>query len=156
MFRVSIIPCALSKFSFATLLISSNNSFLMFIIFSPFIFFESFPLLSVYIIHYISLIFNSQYARTLLYFFVHIVHLFSCLFFAIISSGGDILKLCYKIDVLAALRSAGFSSYRLRKDSLFSESTIQKFRRGEGVGWENIEILCNLLSCQPADIIEMK
>ena len=66
------------------------------------------------------------------------------------------MKLCYKIDVLAALRSAGYSCYRLRKDSLFSESTIQKFRRSEGVGWDNIEILCNLLSCQPADIIEMR
>lgn len=66
------------------------------------------------------------------------------------------MKLCYKIDVLVALRSAGYSSYRLRKDSLLSESTIQKLRRSEGVGWDNIETLCNLLSCQPADIIEMK
>lgn len=65
------------------------------------------------------------------------------------------MKLCYKIDVLAALRSAGFSSYRLRKDSILSESTIQKLRCGEGVGWSTLEILCNLLSCQPVDIIEM-
>ena len=87
---------------------------------------------------------------------MYIVHLFSFLSFAIISSGGDILNLCYKIDILAALRSAGYSSYRLRKDSLLSESTIQKLRVGEGVGWSTLETLCNLLSCQPADIIEMR
>ena len=66
------------------------------------------------------------------------------------------MKLCYKIDVLSALKSAGFSSYRLRLDKIFGEAVIQKFRRSEGVGWDNIETLCNLLSCQPADIIEMR
>lgn len=66
------------------------------------------------------------------------------------------MKLCYKIDVLEALKAKGYSTYRLRKDNLLSQSTIQKFRKGEGVGWENLETLCNLLSCQPSDIIEMR
>lgn len=66
------------------------------------------------------------------------------------------MKLCYKIDILSALKTAGFSSYRLRRDKIFGEAVIQKLRSGEGVGWDNIEILCNLLSCQPADIIEMR
>ena len=66
------------------------------------------------------------------------------------------MKLCYKIDILSALRSAGFSSYRLRKDKIFGEAVIQKLRSGEGVGWSTLETLCNLLSCQPSDIIEMK
>ena len=56
------------------------------------------------------------------------------------------MKLYYKIDVLAALKAKGYSTYRIRKDNLLSESTIQKFRKGEGVGWENLETLCNLLS----------
>ena len=66
------------------------------------------------------------------------------------------MKLCYKIDVLAALKAKGYSTYRLRKDNLLSESTIQKFRKCEGVGWENLETLCNLLDCQPSDVIEMR
>ena len=66
------------------------------------------------------------------------------------------MKLCYKIDVLSALSSSGFSSYRLRKDKIFGEAVIQKLRCGEGVGWSTLETLCNLLSCQPADIIEMR
>lgn len=66
------------------------------------------------------------------------------------------MKLCYKIDVLSVLKSKGYSTYRLRKDKIFGEAVIQKFRKGGGVGWYNIEILCNLLSCQPSDIIEMR
>lgn len=66
------------------------------------------------------------------------------------------MKLCYKIDILAALSSAGFSSYRLRRDRVLGEAVIQKLRVGEGVGWSTLETLCNLLSCQPADIIEMR
>ena len=66
------------------------------------------------------------------------------------------MKLCYKIDVLSALSAAGFSSYWLRKDKIFGEAVIQKLRGGEGVGWSTLETLCNLLSCQPADIIEMR
>ena len=66
------------------------------------------------------------------------------------------MKLCYKIDVLSALSSAGFSSYRLRKDKIFGEAVIQKLRNSEGVGWSTLETLCNLLSCQPSDIIEMR
>ena len=66
------------------------------------------------------------------------------------------MKLCYKIDVLSALSAAGFSSYRLRRDRILGEAVIQKLRSGEGVGWSTLETLCNLLSCQPADIIEMR
>lgn len=66
------------------------------------------------------------------------------------------MKLCYKIDVLAALRSVGYSSYRLRRDRILGEAVIQKLRSGEGVGWSTLEILCNLLSCQPSDIIEIR
>ena len=66
------------------------------------------------------------------------------------------MKLSYKIDVLSALKSAGFSSYRLRREKIFGEAVIQKFRMFEGVGWDTLETLCNLLCCQPSDIIEMR
>lgn len=66
------------------------------------------------------------------------------------------MKLSYKIDVLSALGALGYSTYRLRKEKIFGEAVIQKFRRFEGVGWETLETLCNLLNCQPADIIEMR
>ena len=63
------------------------------------------------------------------------------------------MALIYKIDILAALNERGYSTYKLRKDKLLSESTIQKLRTGEGVSWSNIETLCRLLGCQPGDIL---
>jgi len=60
----------------------------------------------------------------------------------------------YKTDMLELLKTAGFSTYRIRKDRLLSESTVQKLRNRESVSWENIETLCRLLQCQPGDIIE--
>ena len=64
------------------------------------------------------------------------------------------MPLQYKIDVLNALKGKGFTTYKIRQEKLLSESTVQKLRAGIGVSWENIEILCRLLECQPADLIE--
>lgn len=60
----------------------------------------------------------------------------------------------YKIDVLEALKVAGYSTYKLRKDKLIGEATIQRIRNGEPVSWENISTLCALLNCQPGDLLE--
>jgi len=60
----------------------------------------------------------------------------------------------YKIDVLHALKNAGFTTYRLRKDKILGEATIQKLRGFELVSWENINTICRLLSCQPGDILK--
>ena len=64
------------------------------------------------------------------------------------------MPLRFKIDVLEALKEKGYTSYILRKDNILSQSTIQKLREGKGLAWDNIERLCELLECQPADIIE--
>lgn len=64
------------------------------------------------------------------------------------------MPLQYEIDVVSALKEKGYSSYRIRQEKLLSESTIQKLRAGKGVSWENLETLCALLECQPADLIE--
>ena len=60
----------------------------------------------------------------------------------------------YKVDVLEKLRLHGYTTYKIRKDKLLSESTVQKLRKGEGVSWENISTLCALLDCQPGDIMK--
>lgn len=60
----------------------------------------------------------------------------------------------YKIDVIAALKAAGYSTYRIRKEKVISENTLQKFRNGEIVNADNMALICKLLNCQPGDIIE--
>lgn len=60
----------------------------------------------------------------------------------------------YKIDIMESLKEKGYSSYKLRKDKIFGEATIQKFRNKEYINFDNLEKLCFLLDCQPSDIIE--
>lgn len=60
----------------------------------------------------------------------------------------------YTFDILAKLKEAGYSTYKLRKDKILGEATIQKLRKGELVSWENISTICELLDCQPGDIIK--
>ena len=60
----------------------------------------------------------------------------------------------YKFDVMEALKVAGYSSTRLRKEKLLGESYMQQLRRGELVSWKAIETVCSLLACQPGDLLE--
>lgn len=60
----------------------------------------------------------------------------------------------YKIDVLEALKKAGYTTYKIRRERLLAESTVQAFRRGEVVGPDNLGRVCRLLHCQPGDLLE--
>ena len=55
---------------------------------------------------------------------------------------------------MQALKDNGFNTNKLRKEKLLSEGAIQRLRHSEPVSWSNIEQLCKLLQCQPADIME--
>lgn len=63
------------------------------------------------------------------------------------------MSLKYKIDVLAALKAKGLSTYQLRKQRLLGERVIQQLRDGEPVSWEVLSRLCDLLECDIGDII---
>lgn len=72
-----------------------------------------------------------------------------------INSKGDlIMPIKYKVDILAALKNAGYNSTRIRKDKIMGQATLQQLRNNELVSWKTIETLCKLLDCQPGDIIE--
>jgi len=60
----------------------------------------------------------------------------------------------YKIDVITALKEAGYNTNRIRKEKIMGEAMLQKIRSGQMVSWATMETLCELLNCQPADLIE--
>lgn len=60
----------------------------------------------------------------------------------------------YKKDILAELKAAGYSTYRMRKEKLLGESVLTQLRNDELVSWANIARLCKMLNCQPGDILE--
>lgn len=62
--------------------------------------------------------------------------------------------LVYCIDVLKALKDAGYSQNFILKENIIPAGTLTKIRRSEPVSWKTLDTLCNLLRCQPGDIIE--
>ena len=60
----------------------------------------------------------------------------------------------YKIDILATLKEKGFNTNKIRTEKIMGEAMLQKIRKGEMVSWSVFEKLCDLLDCQPADLIE--
>lgn len=61
-----------------------------------------------------------------------------------------------KFDVLKKLKEKGISSYYLRHETTLGSKTIQDMRMGKVPGIKSIDILCDLLDCQPGDLIEFK
>lgn len=60
----------------------------------------------------------------------------------------------YKENMLDALKSAGLTTYQIRKEHLLSEGCVQSLRAEKPISWSNIEALCRLLKKQPGDILE--
>ncbi|WP_294855989.1 helix-turn-helix transcriptional regulator [Oscillibacter sp.] len=64
------------------------------------------------------------------------------------------MPIIYKKDIVQALKNAGYSTYRIRKEKIMGEATLQKLRLNEPVSWEMLAVLCRLLRCQPGDLME--
>lgn len=56
-------------------------------------------------------------------------------------------------DVIEQLTAAGYTTYRIRKEKLIPESTMQKLRTGGAITTETLDTLCSLLNCQPGDLL---
>lgn len=66
------------------------------------------------------------------------------------------MPMIYKIDILAALKEKGYVTTTLRKEKILSESTLTCIRQNKPISWKAIETICELLDCQPGDILEMQ
>ena len=57
--------------------------------------------------------------------------------------------------LLELLKERGYTTYKIRKDNIMSQSAWQKIRTGSGdIDTRTISKLCALLDCQPGDIME--
>ena len=63
------------------------------------------------------------------------------------------MPITYKMDIIAALREHGYNTNRLRKEKLLSEGVIQALREGRTISLQNIGKICDLLKCEPSDIL---
>ena len=52
----------------------------------------------------------------------------------------------YKVNILDELKKAGYSSYKLRKDKVLGEATLQKMRNGNiAIALESLGVICDIL-----------
>lgn len=64
------------------------------------------------------------------------------------------MSIKYKIDILTALKNAGYTQNKIRTDKLIGQSYLTQLRHNELVSWKTINTICSLLNCQPGDILE--
>ena len=57
------------------------------------------------------------------------------------------------LDILGRLSAAGYSGYRLKKESILSSSTIDRLHNGDPVTTVTIDTVCRLCECQPGDLM---
>ena len=60
----------------------------------------------------------------------------------------------FKIDVLQELKNRGYNTARIRKEGIFSESTLTKIRNNGTVTTATLDTICKLLKKQPGYILE--
>ena len=63
------------------------------------------------------------------------------------------MPIVYKVDIIAELKKCGYNTSRLRKEKKISESVLQSLREQGYISMENLAKICELLDCQPADLI---
>lgn len=52
------------------------------------------------------------------------------------------------------MEEKGLTSYKIRKEKIISESTLQNIRNNGRITTDAIAALCGALGCQPGDILE--
>lgn len=56
--------------------------------------------------------------------------------------------------LLAKMKENGITTYKIRKDKIISEHTLQSIRKNKSITTDSIAALCEVLHCQPGDIME--
>lgn len=61
--------------------------------------------------------------------------------------------ICYN-KLFVMLKQKNISSYKIKKDNIISQQTLQNMRHNKPINTETIDKLCSILNCQPGDILE--
>lgn len=56
--------------------------------------------------------------------------------------------------LLLKMEEKGLSTYKIRKEKIISESTLQNIREGKRITTDAVASLCEALDCQPGDILK--
>lgn len=60
----------------------------------------------------------------------------------------------YKVDVMTALKNAGYNTCIIRKEKIMGQMMLQKIKNGYMPSWSALDTICHLTGLQPGDLIE--
>ena len=63
------------------------------------------------------------------------------------------MPIVYKVDILTKLKDRGYTTYKIRKDNLLAQSTLQAIRKGNMISLDNVARICSMLNCQPGELL---
>lgn len=56
--------------------------------------------------------------------------------------------------LLKLMEEKQLTTYKIRKERIVSEGTLQSIRKGKSITLDSVASLCEALECQPGDILE--
>ena len=69
---------------------------------------------------------------------------------------GEVVYMIVYNDILGKLKESGYTTYRIKKEKILPGSVVQRLRSGKPITTDTIDVICNLLDCQPGDLISFK
>lgn len=60
----------------------------------------------------------------------------------------------WRVEPLALLKECGYSTYRIRKENLFNQTTVQNLHYQKPISFKDLDTLCRLTGKQPGKLIE--
>ena len=56
-------------------------------------------------------------------------------------------------SIMEQLQKAGYSAYRIRKEKLIPNSTMDRLRHNGPISTETLDTICRLTGCQPGELL---
>lgn len=63
------------------------------------------------------------------------------------------MPIAYRRDILKELKERGYNTNKIRKEKLLAEGVLQSLREGKAISLQNIAKICDLLECEPGEIL---
>jgi DNA-binding Xre family transcriptional regulator len=60
----------------------------------------------------------------------------------------------YKINVIEAMKEAGYNTTRIRREHIIGENSLQAIREGRLINLNTLDRICKILDMQPGNIIK--
>lgn len=62
----------------------------------------------------------------------------------------------YSKNIIEELGKKGYTTYKIKQEKIFNQTQLQNLRDNKLLTQDNLNKLCELLECQPGDILEYR